>query len=466
MQQDRIFIREYLDTFFDEVEPWDFYRAIFPAGELEEKGLQVQGKYNAIAVELLPPSTERKAPARRCFLHDGLESLEELLESDNFIILSPISYAGKSRSSQNARYIYAMAIDLDGITDIGKLQNLFHQIEIGYLPRPTYIVWSGTGLHLYYHFTKPLPCYKNVVAQLADLKTELTKKIWNGLVSDLAEKPQIESLFQGFRLVGGVTKGGNRTRAYEIGGKVEIEYLNDFVPDKHKVKEYAYKSNLTLQEAAAKYPEWYDKRIVNKQPKGTWQANRAVYDWWLNELKAKIVVGHRYYGVMVLAIYAKKCGIDYDELSEDAYSLVDMLDELTIEEQNRFTREDVLAALEMFNDNYITFPIDSISALTAIHIEKNKRNHRKQPLHLKIARNTKAILKEAGELKSDGRPKGSKNKEHIRQQIITQWRKDNPYKSVKESLDALNELAAAIDPKLTISRATAYRYWKNGEADQ
>lgn len=453
--QDRLFIRDYLDTYFDEIEPYDFYRAIFPSGELEEKGLQIQGKYNAIAVELLPPSSERAAPARRCFLHDGLESLDELLESDNFIILSPISYAGKSRSSQNARYIYAMAIDLDGITDIGKLQNLFHQTEIGYLPNPSYIVWSGTGVHLYYQFMQPLPCYKNIVAQLAALKTELTKKIWNGLVSDLAEKPQIESLFQGFRLVGGVTKGGNRTKAYEIGGKVSIEYLNEFVPDKHRVKEYAYKSNLTLQEAAIKYPEWYDKRIVNKQPRGTWQANRAVYDWWLNELKAKIVVGHRYYGVMVLAIYAKKCGIDYDELSDDAYSLVDMLDELTIEEENRFTREDVLAALEMFNDNYITFPIDSISALTAIHIEKNKRNHRKQPLHLKIARNTKAILKEAGELKSDGRPKGSKNKKQTNKEIVQQWQRDNPYKPVKACVAATG-----------ISQATVYRYWKNGEAEQ
>ena len=110
--KDRIFIRDYLDTYFEEIEPRDFYRAIFPSGELEEKGQQMQGKYNAIAVELLPVSQgqHNKAPARRCFLHDGLESLEELLESDNFIILSPISYAGKSRSSQNARYIYAMAI--------------------------------------------------------------------------------------------------------------------------------------------------------------------------------------------------------------------------------------------------------------------------------------------------------------------------------------------------------------------
>ena len=468
--QDRLFIRDWLHTYFDEIEPREFYRAIFPAGELEEKGQQVQGKYNAIAVELLParPDQQHRAPARRCFLHDGLESLDELLESDNFIILSPISYAGKSRSSQNARYIYALAIDLDGITDLGKLQNLFHQMEeeVRFIPKPTYIVWSGTGVHLYYHFVKPLPCYKNTVMQLAALKTDLTKKIWNGLVSELAEKPQIESLFQGFRLVGGITKAGNRTRAYQIGNTVDIEYLNEFVSEKHRMTEYAYKSNLSLKEAAKKYPEWYDKRIVNKQPKGTWQANRAVYDWWLNELQEKIVVGHRYYGVMVLAIYAKKCGITHEELSKDAFSLVDRLEELTVEPQNHFTREDVLAALEMFNDNYITFPIDSISALTAIHIEKNKRNHRKQPLHLKIARNTKAILKEAGELKSDGRPKGSKNKEQKRREIIQQWRKDHPYMSVKESLVALNEVAAAIDPELKISRATAYRYWKNGEADE
>ena len=345
--KDRLFIRDYLDTYFDEVEPYDFYRAIFPSGELEEKGLQVQGKYNAIAVELLPPSSERAAPARRCFLHDGLESLDELLKSDNFIILSPISYAGKSRSSQNARYIYAMAIDLDGITDIGKLQNLFHQMEIGYLPNPSFIVWSGTGVHLYYQFTQPLPCYKNIVAQLAALKTELTKKIWNGLVSELAEKPQIESLFQGFRLVGGVTKGGNRTRAYEIGGKVEIEYLNEFVPDKHRMKEYAYKSSLTLQEAAQKYPEWYDKRIVNKQPRGTWQCKVDLYNWWYNRIYYEAAEGHRYYSIMVLAIYAKKCGVSREQLEEDAFKIVEHLDILTTSEDNHFTSDDVLSALEL-----------------------------------------------------------------------------------------------------------------------
>ena len=153
--QDRLFIRDYLRQYFDEVEPLEFYRAIFPEGELEEKGQQaagVTGKYNALAVELLPASKEeegKRANAKKYIITDDLEGIKELLESHNFIIISPISYIGKSRQSQNARYIYAMAIDLDGVSEQHNLDDLLHQIEVGFLPEPTYLVWSGTGLHLY-----------------------------------------------------------------------------------------------------------------------------------------------------------------------------------------------------------------------------------------------------------------------------------------------------------------------------
>ena len=447
LMQDRLFIRDHLAQFFDEVDPMEFYRSIFPEGELEEAGRQdagVTGKYNALAVELLPVSEKaenKRANARKYIITDDLEGIRTLLHSENFIIISPISYIGKSRQSQNARYIYAMAIDLDGVTKQRNLDDLLHQIEIEYLPRPTYLVWSGTGLHLYYQFIQPLPCFKNIATQLAGMKKELTKKIWNGYVSDLAEKPQIESLFQGFRMVGGVTKGGNRVKAFSFGDKVSIEYLNEFVPKEAKVERFTYKSNLTLQEAAKKYPEWYDKRIRQKQKKGTWKAKKAVYDWWLRELKEKIVVGHRYYGVMVLAVYAAKCGVDRETLEADAFGLVSMLERLTVEERNHFTREDVLAAIEMYNDNYITFPIDSIVKLTAVPIEKNKRNFRKQEVHLRIARGTKAILKEAGELKADGRP--SKATE------VRDWRLLNPEGTIKDCMEALG-----------ISKSTAYKYWK------
>ena len=155
---ERTFICRYLEQYFDEIEPKEFYRAIFPEGELEQHEQRRQGKYNGVAVELLPKEDSNKNNSRRYIITDELDILDKLLQSENFIIVSPVSYIGRSRQSKNARFIYAMAIDLDGITEEHYLIDLFHQIEIAYLPRPTYIVWSGTGLHLYYQFEQPLPC--------------------------------------------------------------------------------------------------------------------------------------------------------------------------------------------------------------------------------------------------------------------------------------------------------------------
>ena len=50
----RKWIVDYLEKYFDEVGPKEFYRNIFPVGSLEKLGEQQQGKYNSIAVELLP----------------------------------------------------------------------------------------------------------------------------------------------------------------------------------------------------------------------------------------------------------------------------------------------------------------------------------------------------------------------------------------------------------------------------
>lgn len=440
--QDKSFIVKYLETYFDELTAKEFYRAVFPIGELAtHKDKQQQGKYNAIAVELLPKADENKSNARRYILTDELDYLEELEKKNNFIIISPISYAGRSRKAENARYIYAMAIDLDGITKEQHLIDLFYQIENEVLPKPTYIVASGNGLHLYYKFEKPIPAFNNISKQLQALKQELTKKIWNKYVTSLSDKPQLQSLFQGFRMVGGITKGGGRVRAFETGEPVDIEYLNYFcINEKSKVKEFVYKSELTLKEAAAKYPNWYEKRIVNKQPKGSWTCKKDLYNWWLRRLKEEIVEGHRYYGIMCLAIYAKKCGVDKAELEQDAFSLLERMEELTKDQQNHFTREDILAALELYNDSYMTFPIDTITQLTALPIEKNKRNGRRQQLHLEIARNTLQTLNKYSDKPLQGRP--SKEEE------VIQWRQQHPSGS-----------KAACIKETGISKKTVYKYW-------
>lgn len=432
------FKEQYLSKHFEEISPKEFYRNIFQNGELQEHGVYGDHRYNAIAVELADK-------IRRYTITDDLEVLDQLLESENFIIISPISYVGKSRSSENARMMYALAIDLDGVNREINMIDLFHQIEkVEHLPKPTYTVISGSGLHLYYVFEQPIPLFRNVVEQLTRLKNDLTRKIWNGYVTDLEDKVQYQSVFQGFRLVGGVTKSGSRTKAFVTGDRVTIAYLNEFVFNaKNQVKEFAYKSDLPLEQAKKKFPEWYEKRIVDAKPKGTWTCKRDLYEWWKRRLY-EITVGHRYYGVMCLCIYAKKCGITREELEVDAFGMVDQLDAMTKDEANHFTREDVLCALELYNDNYITFPIDTISKLTDIKIEKNKRNYRKLDQHIKMVNAMRIMRRDVlgeDEYKNNGRPSA--------ENIVSVWQRNNPH---GRKCDCIKETG--------LSKPTVYKWWK------
>ncbi|WP_279512369.1 hypothetical protein, partial [Clostridium perfringens] len=386
-------LTKYLYTYYDEIEPKEFYRSIFPEGELQEKGVYEKGKYNGIIIEVT--KEKRSNGNNRILRHtltDDLDKIDEIIARDNFCLMSPISYIGKERNSDSARALYALTIDLDGVIiknddDPFGLRTLFHQIEDLYrIPMPTYIVSSGTGLHLYYVFEKPIMLFQNVIKQLQKYKRELTRIVWQGYITKFEDNVQYESLFQGFRVVGTITKKGERARAFETGKRVTMEYMNKFVDDEFKTDDFVYKSNLTLEEAKEKYPDWYEKRIIKKQPKGTWTCKRELYEWWKRKILNQAKTGHRYYCLMMLAVYARKSGIDKDELEKDAFTLMDILDGLPADEDNPFTEKDVIDALQAYDDRYITYPINSISYLTDIHIEKNRRNYRKQEVHLMGAR--------------------------------------------------------------------------------
>ena len=113
---------------------------------------------------------------------------------------------------------------------------------------------------------------------------------------------------------------------------------------------------------------------------------------------------------MTLAIYAKKCGISEEELRHDAFSLLEPYDDMSVEDINRFTKDDVVCALEMFNEDYVTFPRDDIAKISGLTMPVNKRNWRKQPIHLQGARAIQEINDKANGTnwrKGNGRPIGS-----------------------------------------------------------
>ena len=207
------------------------------------------------------------------------------------------------------------------------------------------------------------------------------------------------------------------------------------------------KSRLSLAEAKEKYPDWYERRIIKKERRGRWTVKRDLYDWWLHRIADEIRVGHRFYGIMTLAIYAKKCGIDEDELRRDAFALLRPYDDMSVEDINRFTKDDVVCALEMFNEDYVTFPRDDIAKLSGLTMPVNKRNWRKQPVHLQGARAIQEINDKANGTnwrEGNGRPKGS----GTAQARVYEWRQQHP-----EGRKADCHRETGLDPK------TVRKWW-------
>ena len=211
----------WMDTYYERVDPHTFYRELFPVGSFERKGHYEDGKGNGIGIcvdigerasegVVGAPGTsgnrdDVKVSAEKYILNDGLESLDEMI-GKKFVIMSPVSYYGKSRVGKNARYIYAIAFDLDGV-EMPQLRDTFHEMKRGMIPEATFVVNSGTGLHLYYFLESPVAMYPQFQAFLRELKYALTRRIWNNYTSTLKE-PQIQSVLQGFRVVGSQTKLG------------------------------------------------------------------------------------------------------------------------------------------------------------------------------------------------------------------------------------------------------------------
>lgn len=431
-----------LNSLFAEVHYMDFYRDIFPEGSFEERGEYVDGKYNGIAIAIEKGSKR----AKRMTITDDLDTIADMAGSNDFCLMSPISYAGKSRKSSNARFMYALAIDLDGMTERKHWDFFLEQINRGHemlqfvwgLPRPTYLVSSGSGIHIYYVFKQPIPMFKNIVEELEKLKRRLTWQAWTQGASSLHDKVQYESLFQGFRVVGTITKDGGRCRAFSVGEKVTVEYLNKFVPEDYRAVSFVYKSDLRLEDAKKKYPEWYQRRIVEKRPRNTWTCKKAVYDWWIRKLKEGAEQGHRYWCIMTLATYAQKCGVPRETLEEDAYGLIPFMNT----KGDEFTEDDVMHALEAYTDSYATYPIDTIVWRTGIPIEKNKRNGRKRADHVKLMNFVRdEINGNKNWREGNGRPD--------KLSVVAEWRSEHPEGTKAECIRETG-----------LSKPTVYRWWR------
>lgn len=446
-----------------------FFQLVFERnGKLpfEEKGKEnyIQGRYNSICVEIGSSSKfiknketgeiKEKSINYNHIITNDLDRLV-LLENKKFVISSPITYIGRNRTSKNARACYGLAFDLDGVKE-DHIVDLLHQMNSGWIPKANIIVNSGNGVHLYYLFEKPIALFDNIKPLLKHLKYKLTSIIWNEFTSKIKE-PQYQGIFQGFRLPFTKTKFGAIVTAFENTESkyYKVEELNAFIYDpKNRLSEDQIKAikyseyrvnKVSLKQAKKLYPDWYERRIRKGEKAGKWNIKRDLYDWWFDKCKGKeIREGHRYFTIMTLAMYAIKCNIEYEKLKEDAYSLLDKMESLS-SKGNHFTEKDIDDALLAYKDNYATFPRKDIEKITGVRIDSNKRNYRKQILHLKGARMLQELYDPSSNWRNkDGRPKNSGTKE----EIVKKWKEENPFGKKIE-----------CERETKLSRTTILKWW-------
>ena len=188
----------------------DFYDDIF-GEDLEESCVPEDyktGEYGGIAIErvkkldeegnvVLDSKGNEKYVGKRYTITKGNYELYDLIDnSENFCIIAPVSYAGRARINKNARYMYALCIEVDYIRPDGGLNELIYswERELMPVPKPTYIVCSGNGLHLYYVFERPIPLWQNIFDKLTEAKKYLTPRLWTKYITTAYNKIEYESI--------------------------------------------------------------------------------------------------------------------------------------------------------------------------------------------------------------------------------------------------------------------------------
>lgn len=439
---------------YSQIDVYEFIQYIFERDDVlpfeaegEDRDYQ-NHKYNGIMCEILDTGK-----TRTFMVFNNLEFLEEIKDR-RFVVMSPITHIGRNRTANNSRYLYAIAIDLDGVEE-KHIGSLFKQFSNGRIYPPNIIVSSGNGLHLYYIFEEPIALFGNIKELMKRFKYGLIDLVWSSFTSKMSR--QYQGIFQGFRVPETQTKFGERVRAY-VNYDIpfyDIKSLNQRLDDDIKLTEeeisqierVVYKPRrISLAKAKELYPEWYERRIIKgDKTRKKWEIKRDLYDWWKRKITSnkEVQEGHRYFCLMTLSMYATKCNIPYEELKKDAYSFLEEMEQKTVNQDNHFTEEDIEDALRAYKESYITFPRKDIERITGLSIPANKRNYQKQIYHLEEIRAIRDIR-----CRREGRDWRQGNGRKEKKDIVFEWRIKNQLGTKAQGIK---------DTGLT--KPTVYKWW-------
>lgn len=403
-----------LAEFGEQVNPYTFYEDIF--GDLE------------LVLPVTVIGEEKDKKIRAMELQDAIE----FASCRNDTLIGGCSYLNNWISKRSARDIYTFIIDFDNAYSgilLNALRNDWANDNGVQYAKPTYIVNSGTGLHLYFVLDQPVPCYHKQLQELDTLYRRLAKQqITRHYVGE-----QIQWFGQDFRMVGGQGKYGWENTAFLYGEKWDIDKLAAF---------YGMEGFHFIRNGEKRPPKKTTSKRKKPDKRNGFRTNRAFYDYSLENCRQKTKEGNRYMSMCALAVIAYKCAVPLDELERDLYLLLPIYNKDSV---RKVKEKEIPSALKMYNEKAMQTPRESLERWIGWEYKPIKRNGRKRSLHLKLARANRDILcEERGQ---------------------ADWREGNGRKPTKKTVEDWQRQHPEGKPKDCIqdtglSKNTVYKWWR------
>lgn len=400
-----------LDSFGEPVSAWSLYEDIFDDLELVMPIVIIDEEETKHTVKMSIYEAVSRCAGR------------------NDVLMGGVTFFNEFVSKATAKNIHAFIIDMDNVYS-GVLQQAFlrdwRRADGTEIPLPTYIVNSGTGLHLYFVMKEPLPCYKSQMTDIDRLYRRLAEMETTG--RNYLTK-SVQWFGQDFRMAGGCGKIGFENTVFKVGEKWGADELGWAVglKDVHFVHE---------GESRPK-PKKEGKRKQYKTRKG-YYLNRAVYDSSVKRCRLETHEGNRYMSMCALSVLAWKCKVSQDELERDLLSL---LPDYNKNAERRMKPGEIGSAMKMYNEKAILTPRSRTEDWLGWEFKGSRRNGRKRAVHLERARAVQMIDYPAGEWRNaKGRPTA--------EQTVRSWRETHPD---GKKADCIRDTG--------LSKPTVYKWW-------
>lgn len=420
-----------LQNFGEQVSPWDMYEDIF--GDLETE------------VPVVIITDEDDAAVGKRIVPMSLEEAIERCRDRNDLLVGGCTYFNNWISKKSAKDIFTFIIDMDNVYS-GTLQNAlrqnWHTASGEPLPMPTYIVNSGTGLHLYFALNEPIPNYK---ASTEDLDRVYRALAVQQTTKRVYLKKQVQWFGQDFRMAGGLNKYDWENTVFRVGEKWDIDELAKAVgiQDVHFLR-YGEKRQSPPPQS-------------RKRKKGQgWHTNRAFYDYALRNCQDKTKEGNRYTSMCALSVIAWKCAVPATELERDLQALLPHYNKGSV---RKVKEKEIYSAMKMYNDKAMLTQRERLEdwqgwefkPSTNRHSGRQKFSRKKtEEARAKGLKNTNLEVRAwavRDAMYPDGEWRGGGRKSS--EQVVLDWQTANPY---GRKCDCVRDTG--------LSRKTVWKWWK------